>query len=69
MKSYFVQEVCCLDRAIEIVKSIKDVWIIPYKDIINDEKGVSFGLENGYVIYNYVTDNEYEIDKILREVR
>jgi len=68
MKEQFIQEVCCLDRAIQIAKTIKNLWVEPYEDIIEGECGVSFGSCEGYVIYNYSTTKPVEIFDFLKEI-
>ena len=63
----FIQKVCCKERAIELIDSIKSLWIEPYEDIFEEEYGVSFGSNNGYVIYNYTTSIRLEILEIVKE--
>ena len=67
-KEKFIQEVCCLERAIEIAKSIRDLWIETYEDKVEGEYGVSFGSEKGYVIYNYSSGHPIDIVNFLKEV-
>jgi len=63
----YIQEVCCLNRAIEIAKTIKNIWIEPYEDKVESEYGVSFGSNEGYVVYNYSTSLNSEIYEFLRK--
>jgi len=65
----YIQEVCCLNRAIEIAKTIKNIWIEPYEDIVEGEYCVSFGSDEGYVVYNYSTSLNSEIYEFLKEIK
>ena len=65
----YIQEVCCLNRAIEIAKTIKNIWIEPYEDKVESEYGVSFGSNEGYVVYNYSTSLNSEIYEFLKEIK
>ena len=65
----FVQKICCKKRAIELIDSIKNLWIEPYEDIFEGEYGVSFSSINGYVIYNYTTSIRLEILEIIKKYK
>ena len=69
MKKQFIQEICCKERAIQLIKSIKNLWYEPYEDKYEGEFGISFGSEEGYVIYNYTTIKQSEICDILKELK
>lgn len=61
-----ILKVCCKERVIELMKSIRDLWYEPYKDE-NYEYCISFGSENGIVIYWYEGFLS-DIQDILKEV-
>ena len=63
----FIQKICYKERVLELINSIKNLWVEPYEDIEGDEYGISFGSDNGYVIYNYVS-NRKEIKDIYEMV-
>lgn len=63
----YIEKVCCKERAIELIDSIKDLWIEPYEDIFEGEYGISFGSKNGYVIYSYTTSIGLEILEIVKK--
>jgi len=65
----YIQEIKNLDRAIEIAKSIKNIWIEPYEDKIESEYGISFGSDNGYVVYNYCSTLSTDIFDFLKEFK
>jgi len=61
-----ILKVCCKERVIELMKSIRDLWYEIYRDE-NYDNCISFGSENGIVIYWYcglASDIKY----ILKEV-
>ena len=65
----FIQKVCCKERVIELIDSIKNLWIEPYEDIFEGEYGVSFGSIDGYVTYNYTTSIRLRILEIIKEYK
>ena len=65
----FVQEVCCPNRAIKIANSIKNLWLETYENTLEQEYAVSFGSDNGYVIYNFTTTIPSQIFYILKEIK
>jgi len=64
----YIKEVKSLNRALEIAKSIKNLWYETYEDKIEGEYGVSFGYKNGYVIYNYNSSNPNNIITFIKEI-
>jgi len=64
----FIQEIKQFERALEIAKTIKNIWIEPYEDTIEGECGVSFGKCDGYVIYNYTTSHPVKIFNFLKKI-
>ena len=59
-------KVCCKERVIELIKSIKDLWYELYRDE-DKEYCVSFGSEKGIMVYWYC-GLPSEIKSILKEV-
>jgi len=62
-----VLKICCKERVIELIKSIKNLWYEIYRDE-NKEFCISFGSDNGVVIY-WHCGLPSEIKSILKEIR
>ena len=64
----FVQKLNDPDRVLEIINSIRDLWLEIYNDPTEGIIGISFGSNGRYVVYNYETTKPKILEKVNNEM-